>query len=159
MERLKMTIVKHLKGSNLRLSRKKPFLFVIKSIMNFLPIILFSSLYGTYLDLYFVGRGLYSFPARPWPEIFSIHIFFSLIGLPLLTVFFLIVCSKLKCWEKAIFILAFSLIMAVFEKQSEAFGLFMHHHSWKHLYSFIGYSIFFTTILSLNQFSKYIKKK
>lgn len=127
-------------------------------MMDFLPVILLSSLYGTYLDLYFVGRGLYSFPARPLPEIFTIHIAFPLIGLPLLTVFFLIVCRKLKSWKIAMFIIALSMLMAVFEKQAEGLGVFVHHHSWKHLYSFIGYGIYFTMILSFNQFIMYIKK-
>ncbi|WP_235822838.1 CBO0543 family protein [Cytobacillus massiliigabonensis] len=153
-----MTIAKHLKGSNLRLSRKKPFLFAMNNWMNFLPVVLFSSLYGTYLDLYFIGRGLYSFPERPLPEIFTIHLVFTLIGLPLLTVFFIIVCSRLNKWKIAIFILALSLIMAVFEKQAEALGLFVHHHSWKHWFSFIGYVIYLTMILSFYKFITYIKK-
>ncbi|WP_313799365.1 CBO0543 family protein [Cytobacillus sp.] len=153
-----MTIAKHLNGSNLRLSRKKQYLSAIKNLMNFLPAILLSSIYGTYTDLYFIGRGLYSFPGRPWPEIFSVNLAFTLIGLPLLTVLFLIVCGRLNRWKTAIFILTLSLIIAVFEKQAEALGLFMHHHSWKHLYSFIGYGIYFTMILAFNQFIMYIRK-
>ncbi|KDE47303.1 hypothetical protein DI43_09600 [Geobacillus sp. CAMR12739] len=36
---------------------------------------LLASWAGTYLDLYFVGKGLYTFPKRPFPSVFSIDIF------------------------------------------------------------------------------------
>lgn len=54
------------------------------------------SLLGTYLDLYFVGKGLYEFPTRPLSPIFSINIAFTLIALPLFTMVFLLICSKKK---------------------------------------------------------------
>ncbi|MFE8694861.1 CBO0543 family protein [Cytobacillus sp. FJAT-53684] len=158
MERLKMTIAKHLKDSSLQSSRKKLFPLGIKKVLDFLPVILLSSLYGTYLDLYFVGKGMYSFPVRPLPEIFTINLAFTLIGLPLMTLLFLSICNKMKNWKIVVFILVLSLIMAVFEKQAEVLGFFVHHHSWKHLYSLFGYSLYLTIILLFDRFIRRIKK-
>src|SRR3954447_22805942 len=148
MERLKMTIAKHSKDLNLQPSPKKPFPYWIKKALNLIPTILLTSLVGTYLDLYFVGRGLYSFPMRPFPEIFSINITFTLLGLPLLTSFFLLVCQKVSLWKKVGLVLVLSLLMSIAEKKAEAWGLFIHHESWKHIYSFIGYIFYLTVIYS-----------
>ncbi|WP_304625746.1 CBO0543 family protein [Sporosarcina sp. JAI121] len=81
MERWKVNIVKHLKNSRLPLSRKRRF---SRNAFLYLPSVLLASLLGTYLDLYFVGKRLYEFPVRPFAEIFSINIAFTLIVLPLL---------------------------------------------------------------------------
>ena len=88
---------------------------------------IFSSLIGTYLDLYLVGKGLYSFPKRPFPDIFSINISFTLIVLPVLVGVYLIICDKLNNLKKMVFILSISLMMTVIEKQSEVLGFFEHH--------------------------------
>ncbi|KAB2330163.1 hypothetical protein F7731_20470 [Cytobacillus depressus] len=111
-----------------------------------LPAILFASLLGTYLDLYFVGIGMYAFPLRLLPDIFSINILFTLIGLPLLILFFLFVAKRLSIVKKAGFILCISLLMASVEKWSEEKGLFVHDESWRHYYSFIGYFFYLVTI-------------
>ncbi|MDG0871729.1 hypothetical protein L5D93_03995 [Paenibacillus thiaminolyticus] len=104
------------------------------------------SLLGTYLDLYFVGKGLYHFPHRLLPEIFSIHIVFTLIGLPILTMVFLYSLSQVNRLGKAAIILFISLLMPIFEKIAERLGVFVHSDKWMHVYSFFGYLLFFTII-------------
>ncbi|MGE6259735.1 CBO0543 family protein [Heyndrickxia sporothermodurans] len=138
-----MTIVKRLKNSNLPPIRKKPFL---NSVKELIPAILLASLVGTYLDLYFIGKGYYSFPKRPFPNIFSINILFTLIGLPLLISGFLYLCNVIKLWLKVWVIIILSLFMSIIEKHSEALGYFIHSHSWKHHYSFIGYTVYLALI-------------
>jgi hypothetical protein len=88
---------------------------------------------------------------RPFPEIFSINITFTLIGLPLLTGFFLLVCQKVSVGKKVGLVLVLSLLMSMAEKKAEAWGLFIHHESWKHIYSFIGYIFYLTVIYSFYQ--------
>ncbi|MCQ6276311.1 hypothetical protein JMM81_15420 [Bacillus sp. V3B] len=122
-----------------------------------MPAILLASLLGTYLDLYFVGKGLYSFPMRPFPEIFSINITFTLVGLPLLIGFFLLICHKVTLWKKVGLILVLSLFMSIIEKKAEAWGLFIHHESWKHIYSFMGYTLYLTVIYSFYSWLKRIR--
>lgn len=97
---------------------------------------------------------MYIFPLRPLPEIFSINIAFTLIGLPLLIGVFLYVCKKINRWKTAGLILILSILMAVVEKFAETFGLFVHHESWKHLYSFGGY---FTFLLFIYVFYQWIE--
>jgi hypothetical protein len=101
---------------------------------------------GTYLDLYFVGKQWYRFPIRPYPSIFTINILFTLIGLPILTTFFLYFMEKIKTWKKAVFIIISSLVMMLGEIQSESIGWFAHHHHWEHIYSFLGYLLFMTIV-------------
>ncbi|EKN65290.1 hypothetical protein BABA_20881 [Neobacillus bataviensis LMG 21833] len=105
-----------------------------------------ASLLGTYLDLYFVGKDLYQFPMRPFPEIFSINIAFTLVGLPLLVLIFLRTVSQVNKWGKAGIILFVSLLMPIFEKLAEVLGLFVHADGWQHLYTFFGYLLFLTII-------------
>ncbi|MBA2876103.1 CBO0543 family protein [Thermaerobacillus caldiproteolyticus] len=137
-----MNIVKHSKKLSLRLSRKKLFSTRSKHISAYISTALFASWIGTYLDLYFVGKQWYSFPARPYPAIFTINIMFTLIGLPILTTFFLYFMEKIKTWKKGVFIGTASLIMTLGEKRSEALGWFAHNDQWEHIYSFFGYLIF-----------------
>jgi hypothetical protein len=134
--------VKQSKKWNLRLSRKKPFSIKSKTITAYMLTALFASWIGTYLDLYFVGKRWYSFPSRPYSDVFTINIVFTLIGLPILTAFFLYFMRKLNNWKKGVFIIIVSLVMTLVEKQSEAFGWFIHHDQWEHSYSFFGYLLF-----------------
>ncbi|PLS02802.1 hypothetical protein CVD27_18395 [Neobacillus cucumis] len=113
--------------------------------------IVLASLLGTYLDLYFVGKGYYHFPIRPFPEIFSINILFTLIGLPFLTLIVLRSISELTNWGKAGVILLTSLLMPIIEKLLEILGLFQHSHSWNHLYTFLGYGLFFTIVVLFHE--------
>lgn len=105
-----------------------------------------ASLLGTYLDLYFVGKQLYQFPKRPFPEIFSINIAFTLLGLPILVMIFLRCISQVNKWGKAGVILFTSLLMPIFEKLAEILGLFVHTERWQHFYTFFGYLLFLTII-------------
>jgi len=105
-----------------------------------------ASLLGTYLDLYFVGKQLYQFPMRPFPEIFSINIAFTLLGLPILVMIFLRCISQVNKWGKAGVILFTSLLMPIFEKLAEVLGLFVHTEGWQHFYTFFGYLLFLTII-------------
>ena len=110
---------------------------------------IFSCLIGTYLDLYLVGKGLYSFPKRPFPDIFSINISFTLIVLPVLVGVYLMICDKLTNLKKMVFILSISLMMTVIEKQSEVLGFFEHHDSWNHIFSTFGYTFYLNLHLLL----------
>lgn len=124
-------------------SPKKRFTFWNK---DSLACAVLGSLLGTYLDLYFVGKGLYHFPHRLFPEIFSIHIVFTLIGLPILTMVFLYCLSQANRWGRVGIIICVSLLMPIFEKIAERLGVFVHSDKWMHLYSFFGYLLFFTII-------------
>jgi hypothetical protein len=138
-----MNIVKHSKKWSLRSSRKK--LSSIQSKQNvsaYISTALFASWIGTYLDLYFTGKQWYTFPTRPYPDIFTINIMFTLIILPILTTFFLYFMEKMKTWKKVVFIVTVSLVMMLGEKQSEAIGWFAHSDQWQHIYSFFGYLLF-----------------
>lgn len=105
-----------------------------------------ASLLGTYLDLYFVGKGLYHFPHRLLPEIFPIHIGFTLIVLPIFTLAFLYCLSQANRWGKACIILFVSLLMPMLERFAERLGMFVHSEKWMHSYSFFGYLLFLTVI-------------
>lgn len=138
-----MTTAKHWSGSKLPRSPKKRFTFWNK---DSLACAVLGSLLGTYLDLYFVGKGLYHFPHRLFPEIFSIHIVFTLIGLPILTMVFLYCLSQANRWGRVGIIICVSLLMPILEKIAERLGVFVHSDKWMHLYSFFGYLLFFTII-------------
>ena len=141
-----MITVKHSKDWNSQSSRKKPFSSRIKQNNPFLLSILLGTFIGTYLDLYFTGKGVYSFPVRPLPSIFTINILFTLFGLPFLTGIFLHISNKINGLKKSGLILLISLFMAITEKQLESFGFFSHHESWLHIYSFFGYMMYLTLI-------------
>jgi len=113
---------------------------------SYLACMVLASLLGTYLDLYFVGKQLYQFPKRPFPEIFSINIAFTLLGLPILVMIFLRCISQVNKWGKAGVILFTSLLMPIFEKLAEVLGLFVHTERWQHFYTFFGYLLFLAII-------------
>ncbi|RTR28838.1 hypothetical protein EKG37_16490 [Robertmurraya yapensis] len=122
--------------------------------MNALPVVLLASLIGTYLDLFFVGKELYSFPYRPFPTIFSVNIAFTLIVLPLGVLLYLYICDKLTERNTFLFIVLIGLLASVLERVAEDLGLFIHSTSWKHFYSFFGYSAFLWLVYSLYQWMK-----
>jgi hypothetical protein len=119
-----------------------------------LTAMILASLIGTYLDLYFVGIGMYSFTVRPWADIFSVNILFTLIGLPFFMLIFLAISECLQRWYRAGFILLVSLIMAVGEKFAETLGLMTHVEAWRHSYTFIGYLIFLSIIYTFYKIMK-----
>lgn len=89
---------------------------------------------------------------RPFPDVFTIHVGFTLVGLPLILVVFLFVCEKLNFVGKTSAILLLASIMTVGEKLSEWFGCFLHDPSWKHIYSLFGYTIYLSFMLILYSF-------
>jgi hypothetical protein len=141
-----MNIAKPSKKWNLLSWRKRPFFCKKENRLAFLSTIVFASWGGTYLDLYFVGKGIYSFPVRPFPSIFTINIAFTLIGLPIFIMFFLYMIESLSSWEKGVLLLIISLGMMLVEMLAEAIGWFAHHEQWKHMYTFFGYFLFMTIV-------------
>jgi len=123
---------------------------------EYLAAAVLAALIGTYLDLYFVGKGLYEFPTRLMPKIFPINIAFTLFGLPILTIIFLNLLSQVNKWGKLGLILFASLLMSIFEKLAERFGLFIHSEHWQHLYTFFGYLMFLTIV---SRFYFWMKKR
>ncbi|TKC20155.1 hypothetical protein FA727_07070 [Robertmurraya kyonggiensis] len=132
--------------------QKRPYRFWI----NILPVVLLASLIGTYLDLYFVGKGVYAFPYRPYPSIFSVNIVFTLIILPLVVLLFLYISDKLTERNTFLFIFLSGLLASILERVAEDIGFFIHSSAWKHSYSFFGYSVFMYFIYS---FYQWVKKK
>ncbi|CAG9606357.1 hypothetical protein NEOCIP111885_00045 [Pseudoneobacillus rhizosphaerae] len=94
---------------------------------------------GTYLDLYFVSIGMYSFPKRLFPEIFTINIAFTLIILPVFTYLMMIIIMKMNLVQRWSFLVLTSIVIACIERLSESYGFFIHSDQWKHIYSFFGY--------------------
>ncbi|MCC3357313.1 CBO0543 family protein [Bacillus sp. REN16] len=120
--------------------------------------ILLGSLIGTYLDLYYVGKGFYSFPMRPFPDVFSIHVGFTLVGLPLMLMIFLFICEKMKFVGKLSSVLFLASIMTAGEKFSEEIGWFFHDSSWKHINSLVGYTIYLSIMLVVYSYFQHKKK-
>lgn len=123
--------------------QKKSLPFLIK---EFGPTVFLAVLLGTSMDLYFVEKKMYMFPIRPFPEVFSFNIGFTFVVLPILVLVYLIVMKQVTKWGKFGIILFLSLLMPIFERFSELFGLFEHSPEWKHIYSFFGYLVFLSFI-------------
>ncbi|WP_343206514.1 CBO0543 family protein [Bacillus sp. B15-48] len=70
------------------------------------------------------------------------NIAFTLVGLPILIAVFLVIMEQLSFQNRMILIFLLGLFMSIFERIAESFGLFVHNDSWKHIYSFFGYSVF-----------------
>jgi hypothetical protein len=151
-----MRIVKHWRRLSALSSQNKQFhnkgYSVIKS---YLCTLLFASFIGTYLDLWMVGKGYYSFPVRPFPTLFSINILFTLCLLPLSTFFMIYVFKRINGFLKSLLSIGSCITMAILEHDSERFGLFIHSNEWNHVYSIVGYLIF---ILLIWNFYKWLNK-
>ena len=139
-----MNTVKRSKGLNLPPWPKKSLPFLIK---EFGPTLFLAILLGTSLDLYFVGKNMYMFPIRPFPEVFSVNIAFTFVALPVTVLVYLKIMKQVSKWGKVGVILFLSLLMPIVERFSELFGLFEHSPEWKHIYTFFGYLIFLSIIL------------
>lgn len=137
--------MKHSKNWNLRQWPKKR--SSIKQI--YFPIVLFASWIGTYLDLYFVGKDLYHFPTRPFANIFSINILFTLIVLPIVTFIFLIGCQWFIRFYRWFFITIISMFAPIGERAAKQIGLFSPSEEWHYFYSYIGYALFFIIVWEL----------
>ncbi|MBU8790005.1 hypothetical protein KM885_04290 [Oceanobacillus caeni] len=134
-----MNIVKHWRKSNYRFSQKKPCYQRNQRIKAYISTIIFASLIGTYLDLLLVGAGLYSFPSRPFSEIFTINILFTLGILPLVSLITIFVLNRLHKLLSYLFLFICSLVAYIAEQTAEGFGLFIHSSDWKHEFSLVGY--------------------
>ncbi|WP_425445446.1 CBO0543 family protein [Virgibacillus ndiopensis] len=141
-----MNTVTRWRGSNSQSSQKKSFYTKISDKKAILCTILFSTLIGTYLDLIMVGNGLYSFPNRPFPTIFSINILFTFVILPVLTVSIIYLFKKLTTLLRLGFVLIIFFLLPFIEHLSEFFGVFIHSNDWHHLYSSFGYTFFIVII-------------
>ncbi|MFJ7936055.1 CBO0543 family protein [Sporosarcina sp. NPDC096371] len=135
--------MKHWKTSNSLPSRKRRF---SHKLFVYLPAILLAMLLATYLDLYFVGKQLYEFPVRPFSDVFSINIAFTVIALPLFMWIFLCLVDKMSRWSRLVFTLFLSALVPFIEIMSEQLGFFQHGDQWNHIYSFIGYFLFLMLI-------------
>jgi hypothetical protein len=131
-----MNTAKPLKNLSSLPSPKRPFFYKLV-VTSFLAIII-----GTYLDLYFVGIGMYSFPQRLFPEIFTINIAFTLVILPLFTYLVMLIIEKLTPIKRWSFLVVTSIFIASIERLSESYGFFIHSLQWKHIYSFFGYLVY-----------------
>jgi hypothetical protein len=141
-----MNTAKPSKKWNLPSWRKRPFFFKKEKRLAYLSTTVFASWLGTYLDLYFVGKGIYIFPVRPFPSIFTINIAFTLIGLPVFIMFFLYIMESLRTWGRGVLLIIISLGMMLMEIQAEAIGWFVHDEQWNHVYTFLGYLLFLTIV-------------
>jgi hypothetical protein len=116
------------------------------SLRSYVPAMVLASWLGTYADLIMVNKHLYSFPIRPFPDLFAINILFTCILLPLGTAFFLSCAERMRSIHRTVFILVVSMSMSLVEPLSEQLGLFAHREEWSHLYSFFGYLVFLSGI-------------
>ncbi|MFD1412267.1 CBO0543 family protein [Oceanobacillus jeddahense] len=113
---------------------------------------LFSSIVGTYLDLFFVGIGMYHFPMQLFPEIFTVNIAFTLLILPISIILFLYVADRMLFLPRCIMILTISTAIIFIEKAAEKLGGFIHHPDWNHTYSFFGYMLFLVIVWRVFRF-------
>lgn len=149
MEKLKKIIAKRLRSLSLQPSQKKPLPSLNKVFLALFPCLLLGMLLGTYLDLYFVSKGVYLFPKRLFPALFTINIGYNLVILPVITGITMLLYYQMPLCSKTGFLFLFGLCASVVEKLAEAFGFFTHTPAWKHVYSLIGYPIYFLFLYSI----------
>ncbi|WP_425290464.1 CBO0543 family protein [Bacillus mycoides] len=146
MEKLRMTIVKRWKKSNSQSLRKKTSFSEKKkqksNYLAFIITIISSCFIGTYLDYLFVSKQMYAFPVRPFPNVFSVNIAFTLLILPIFTAFFLHIAKNLSTFSRILFIILIGISASISEQFAENLGWFTHSENWHHAYSFFGYMIF-----------------
>ncbi|WP_091271515.1 CBO0543 family protein [Alteribacillus persepolensis] len=143
-------IVKRSRKSRVLSSQKKQFFSNESShLYAYITTALFAALVGTYLDLIFVGAGMYHFPVRLFPELFTINIVFTLFFLPLFTVLFLLVAKRVPPFVRAATIIVISAGVFFAEHFAEQLGWFQHGTNWNHVYSLIGYMLFLCLIWKL----------
>ncbi|MCM3768777.1 CBO0543 family protein [Neobacillus niacini] len=138
-----MNTVKHLNSSKLPPLQNKRLTFWNK---RYLVVAVVAVILGTLLDHFFVTRGMYEFPVRALPEVFSINIGFTCIVLPIFVVLILHLILQVEKWGRIGIILFVSLLMPIGEKLAEELGLFRHSEQWQHIYTFFGYLLFWTVI-------------
>ncbi|RFU65205.1 hypothetical protein D0466_04685 [Peribacillus glennii] len=107
---------------------------------------LFASWLATYLELILTGTQLYTFQARPLTNIFSIDIRFTLIGIPVMTLFCVTALSWMNLLQRTLFLILIGLAMMLFEKISGRLGWIGYSDQWQHMYSFLGYPAFILVV-------------
>lgn len=143
--------MKHSNASSLQPSLKKQSL---RKLILYVPAVLFASLCGTYLDLYFVGKHFYTFPTRPFPDVFSINIMFTLLILPFLTGLFLYLVSGMSRIGRLACTLVVSGAVPFFERRAVQLGVLQVENQWNHLYSFFGYFLFLLLIWKIFKWTR-----
>lgn len=108
---------------------------------EYIPALLFVSWLGTYLDIILVGKKLFSFPARPLPELFSFNAVSTLLVLPFITAIAIYWFQKMARWQRIVALAVFGLMGMLVEQISERLGWFAHSGDWSHFYSFFGYML------------------
>lgn len=81
---------------------------------------------------------MYAFPARPFPDIFTINVAFTLLILPIFTTLFLWIAKTLTTFSRILFIILIGLCIGVSEPFAENLGLLTHSEAWHHSYSLFG---------------------
>lgn len=125
----------------MRLSQKKP--SFAKKLKPLLFTAIFASFSTTYLEMVFVGVGQYSFPTRPFPNVFPIHIGFTLLAIPLITVTFLLLFEKMNRIYQLTMLIMLGILAVLAELIAKQLGLISFSDDWQHLYSFFVYILFF----------------
>ena len=141
-----MSTARHWRKSNFPSAQKKPSYRRKDRVRSYLTAMILASLIGTYLDLLFVGAGMYSFPKRFMPAVFPIHILFTLCILPLCSFIFLFISRRLLLFHRSLFLLICSLFAYIAEQTAERLGLFIHSQDWKHEFTLVGYLFFLIVI-------------
>ncbi|WP_369009381.1 CBO0543 family protein [Desertibacillus haloalkaliphilus] len=113
-----------------------------------------SSLVATYLDLWLVGKGFFTFPHRPFPEIFTVHIGFTLLIVPIMTVVFIYLFQRGNVVSKSALLMFVALGAALFENVSAYLGLLTLSAEWQSLYSSFGYPLF---LLVMSMFHRWMQ--
>jgi hypothetical protein len=125
---------------------------------SYVPAMLFSSFLGTSVDLIFIKNGLYSFPLRPFPMIFTVNIFFTLFFLPAATLAFLIYAQQVTAKIRWLTIMTVGSVMPFVEETTEKWGWFVHSEDWKHIYSFFGYMVYLSFIWTFHRWYKQLNR-
>lgn len=143
-----MTIVKQLKDLSLPFSQRKRSSIGSNNtqLKPYILSMILASWLGTYLEIILTGKQYYTFIERPFPDIFSIDIRFTLIGIPLLTLVVLSILNTMNLIQKSLFLMVLSTTLALMEMLIENIGWITFSEQWRNIYSFFGYFIFYVII-------------
>ncbi|GAB3807053.1 CBO0543 family protein [Virgibacillus kimchii] len=146
-----MSIVRNSKGLSLPSLRKRR----SSNLKGYVCAAILASLIGTYLDLWLVGKEFYTFPSRPFADVFSVNILFTLFILPLGTIIFIYLVKRVQPFTRFLSMAVISLATPLMEQLSVKMGLFAHSPAWKHEYSIVGYFLF---LLAIWKFYRWVVK-
>ncbi|KXH81921.1 CBO0543 family protein [Sporosarcina sp. HYO08] len=111
------------------------------------------------MELWFVEKNFYTFSIRPFPEIFSINIAFTLLLIPSITFIYLLVAGKMASWLRLIFTIALCAFVPYAEEQAVQYGFLSLGDQWNSYYSSVGYFIFLVLIWKLYKWNRSIAAK